>query len=290
MIRHHLTADPADNRPRSYDRQPIPTKRLGNETPRPALMRRKHDAVGVSRISRNETTPVGQGPKLLGMTIADVEAERAAVAESLSAVGPLARTACGDWTAFDLAAHLVSAERLAVLTFVLRSLLVRGVSGSTASRAAYWAVARPEAVEMVMRCERRHCFETLIDRLRRPSPRLLLRPQVAPVTLFEFWTHHDDLAGPNGLVHAVPATLAGVIPLLLRYQVKQLPAGVRVTVRTSDGNHTWSVGPKSGPEVTLDGPAADLVRWLAGRRPLAEIGMAGPDAKVRALRAFAGRV
>ncbi|HYB35425.1 MAG TPA: hypothetical protein VEF72_06350, partial [Mycobacterium sp.] len=69
-----------------------------------------------------------------------------------------------------------------------------------------------------------------------------------------------------------------------------LPAGVRVTVRTSDGNHTWSVGPKSGPEVTLDGPAADLVRWLAGRRPLAEIGMAGPDAKVRALRAFAGRV
>ena len=225
------------------------------------------------------------------MTIADdVEAERAAVAESLSAVGPLARTACGDWTAFDLAAHLVSAERLSVLTFVLRSLAVRGVSGSTASRAAYSAVARPEAVEMVMRCERRHGFETLIDRLRRPSPRLLLRPQVAPVTLFEFWMHHDDLAGPNGLVHAVPATLAGGIPFLLRYQVKQLPAGVRVTVRTSDGNHTWSVGPKSGPEVTLDGPAADLVRWLAGRRPLAEIRMAGPDAKVRALRAFAGRV
>jgi hypothetical protein len=112
-------------------------------------------------------------------------------------VGPLARTACGDWTAFDLAAHLVSAERLSVLTFVLRSLAVRGVSGSTASRAAYSAVARPEAVEMVMRCERRHGFETLIDRLHRPSPRLLPRPQVAPVTLFEFWMHHDDLAGPQ---------------------------------------------------------------------------------------------
>ena len=140
------------------------------------------------------------------MTIADdVEAERAAVAESLSAVGPLACTACGDWTAFDLAAHLVSAERLGVLTFVLRSLVVRGVTGRF-----------PEAVEMVMRCERRHGFETLIDRLRRPSPRLLLRPQVAPVTLFEFWTHHDDLAGPNGLAHAVPATLAGLIPVLLR--------------------------------------------------------------------------
>jgi uncharacterized protein (TIGR03083 family) len=137
------------------------------------------------------------------MTIADdVEAERAAVADSLSAVGPLARTACGDWTAFDLAAHLVSAERLGVLTFVLRSLAVRGVS----------AVHAMPGVEMVMRRERGHGFETLIDRLRRPSPRLLLRPQVAPVTLFEFWLHHDDLAGPNGLVHAVPATLAGGSP------------------------------------------------------------------------------
>ena len=167
----------------------------------------------IDLISGNETTLLARAPNCWGMTIADdVEAERAAVAESLSAVGPLARTACGDWTAFDLAAHLVSAERLSVLTFVLRSLAVRGVSGSTASRAAYSAVARPEAVEMVMRCERRHGFETLIDRLRRPSPRLLLRPQVAPVTLFEFWMHHDDLAGPNGLAHAVPATLAGGSP------------------------------------------------------------------------------
>jgi uncharacterized protein (TIGR03085 family) len=216
------------------------------------------------------------------MAIADdIAAERGAVVESLTAAGPLAPTACGDWTALDLAAHLVSEERLGgVLTFVGRSLAVRGISPA----------ARPEAVESFIRRERRHSFETLIDRLRRPTPWLLLRPQIAPVALFEFWTHHDDLTGPNGLVHPAPVTLAEVVPFLMRYQVKQLPAGVRVTVRTSDGNHSCSVGPKSDAEVILEGTSPDLVRWLSGRRPLGQIDATGPDAHVRAVRAFVGGV
>lgn len=211
----------------------------------------------------------------------DAEAERAAVAESLTTVGPSARTACGDWTAFDLAAHLAAEERLGgVLTFVIRSLALRGAS----------LPSRPEVAYTVIRRERRHGFETLIDRLRRPSPRLLLRPQMAPVALFEFWMHHDDLAGPNGLTHAVPATLAAAIPFLVRYQLKHLPADVRMTIRTNDSNQTCSIGPTSAPEITLDAPSADLVRWLAGRQRQTEIQISGPDAKVRALRAFAGRV
>jgi hypothetical protein len=43
---------------------------------------------------------------------ADIALERAALTKSLIAVGPAAPTACGDWTALDLAAHLVSEERL----------------------------------------------------------------------------------------------------------------------------------------------------------------------------------
>jgi Mycothiol maleylpyruvate isomerase N-terminal domain len=43
----------------------------------------------------------------------DVEAERAMLADSLEAAAAQAPTACGDWTAFDLAAHVVSAERAA---------------------------------------------------------------------------------------------------------------------------------------------------------------------------------
>jgi hypothetical protein len=69
-----------------------------------------------------------------------------------------------------------------------------------------------------------------------------------------------------------------------------MPTGLRVTVRSSDGSNC-SVGPKSYPDgVTVDGSSADLVRWLSGRRPLAEIEMTGLDAKIRALRAFTARV
>ncbi|WP_301124055.1 hypothetical protein [Mycolicibacterium fortuitum] len=45
------------------------------------------------------------------MTVAeDVEAERAMLADTLEVVGPHAWAGCGDWTAFDLAAHIVAAD------------------------------------------------------------------------------------------------------------------------------------------------------------------------------------
>lgn len=62
------------------------------------------------------------------------------------------------------------------------------------------------------RLERRHGFIALVDRLRRPVPRLRLRPLVVPQTLFECWTHHDDLIGFNTGVHAAPAMLIEAIP------------------------------------------------------------------------------
>jgi hypothetical protein len=78
----------------------------------------------------------------------DIAAERAALAESLSAVGPSAPTARGDWTALDLAAHLVSEERLGgVLTFLGRSLAARGLSPGQAqmpSKASFAAAAYRE--------------------------------------------------------------------------------------------------------------------------------------------------
>ncbi|WP_166904798.1 maleylpyruvate isomerase family mycothiol-dependent enzyme [Mycobacterium sp. DL440] len=216
------------------------------------------------------------------MTIAeDVKAERSALTVSLIELGPSAPTACGDWTALDLAAHLAGEERYGgVTTFIARSLVTRGVS----------VAGTPKMVDTALRRERRHGFAAVIERLRRPIPRLLLQPVVAPLALFEYWTHHEDLVGFDTRAHAVPATLVEVIPLVLRYQLKKLPAGVRVTVGTSDGDHRWSVGPQSGPEVILGGSPPDLVRWLAGRRAAGEIAMAGPGTTVQELRAFGGRV
>ncbi|MGV0812852.1 maleylpyruvate isomerase family mycothiol-dependent enzyme [Mycolicibacterium boenickei] len=216
------------------------------------------------------------------MTIAeDVKAERAAFTESLIALGPSAPTACGGWTALELAAHVAGEERNGgVSTFIARSLVARGVAVKGA----------PMLVDTALRLERRHGFTALIDRLRQPIPRLLLRPRVAPLALFEYWSHHDDLIGLSSGAHAVPSTLAEVIPLVLRYQLKQLPAAVRVTVGTSDGDHRWSVGPTSGPEVIVGGTPPDLVRWLSGRRAPGEITMTGPENLVQALRGFDGQL
>lgn len=228
------------------------------------------------------TTALVPAVTLLDMTIVeDVKAERAAFADFLMALGPSAPTGCGEWTAMDLAAHLAGEERNGgVTTFVARSLVARGVS----------VPAAPSLVDIAMRLERRHGFSALVHRLRRPIPRLLLRPRVAPLTLFEYWTHHDDLIRGNGGVHAAPTTLTEAIPLVLRYQLKKLPAGVRVTVGTADARFRWSVGPTPGRDVTVAGSPPDLVRWLSGRFALGEITMTGPDNAVQALRAFTGHV
>jgi uncharacterized protein (TIGR03083 family) len=168
-----------------------------------------------------------------------------------------------------------------LVTFVGRSLAARGVR-----------ITRPQASDMLIRRERRHGFKLLVDRLRHRSPRLLLRPSVATVTLFEFWMHHDDLAGPTGLAHDVPPHLYEdeVIPILVRYQAARLPVDVCLTVGACDGDHEWAFGPGAGPQVGVRGPAGDLVRWLAGRAPLTDLAMTGPASQVQAVRTFVGRI
>lgn len=209
----------------------------------------------------------------------DVEAERASLAESLEAVGPEAHTACGDWTAFDLAAHLVAAERAAgALTFCVRVLAARGVQFRPKPQVVDWAIAR----------ERRDGYPALIGRLRQPSSPLLLAPVVVASTLFEVWMHHDDLATANGLGHGAPDHLTAAIPPLMRYQARRLPTA-RLIVRTTDG-HEWASGPDSRPRAVLTGSAADLVRWLAGRRPLTALNVEAEADVTDQLRAFAGRI
>jgi uncharacterized protein (TIGR03083 family) len=209
----------------------------------------------------------------------DVEAERAALADSLEAVGPQAQTACGDWTAFDLAAHVVAAERAAgVLAFCVRALAARGVQFSP----------RPEIADWVVRRQRRVGYHALIARLRERSPRLLLVPRMVASSLFEVWMHHDDLTTANGLAHAIPEHLAEAIPWLVRYQAERLPTA-RLIVRTTD-NHEWEFGPGTDPAVVLTAPTADLVRWLAGRRPHTALNIKAETALAAQIHAFAGKI
>lgn len=216
------------------------------------------------------------------MTVAeDVEAERATLADTLEAVGPAASAGCGTWTAFDLAAHIVGADRAAgTITFCIRVLAARGVQFRP----------KPQVVAYAINRERRGGYPALLARLRRRSPRLLLTSAVAASTLFEKWTHHDDLAAANGLDHGAPERLALAIPPLMRYHAALLPSA-RFVVRTTNG-YQWTFGPDGSGLgiVELSGSTADLVRWLAGRAPLSVLDVKGAPAVVDQLYAFTGTI
>jgi uncharacterized protein (TIGR03083 family) len=210
----------------------------------------------------------------------EIQAERATLAESLEAVGPQARTACGDWTSFDLAAHVVASERGAgVLAYCVRTLAARGVAFHPDPRLVNLAIAR----------QRRDGYPALVSQIRQPCPRLLRSTAVAASTLFELWMHHDDLTSANGVAHGAPMHLALAIPALVRYQAKRLPKA-RLLVRTTD-DYEWRFGPDDAPSAVLCGSAADVVRWLAGRRTGGSLSVDADDAVVADLvRAFVGRI
>jgi uncharacterized protein (TIGR03083 family) len=212
----------------------------------------------------------------------DAEAERAMLADTLEAVGPNAAAGCGDWTAFDLAAHIVAADRAAgTLAFCIRALAARGVQFNP----------KPRVIAAAINRERRDGYPALLARLRQRSPRLLLAPAVAASTLFEVWMHHDDLTTSNGVAHGAPDHLALAIPPLVRYQAKHLPS-TRLIMRTTRG-HEWTFGPDVGggpSSAVLAGPADDLIRWLSGRGPLTALDVEATPAVVEQLRAFVGTV
>jgi len=211
----------------------------------------------------------------------EVEAERAMLADALEVVGPDASAGCGDWTAFDLAAHVVAADRAAgTLAFCIRVLAARGAQFHP----------KPQVIASAINRERRNGYPAVIARLRHRCPRLLLAPAVAASTLFEVWMHHDDLATTNGLAHHAPNHLAEAIPPLIRYQAKRLPTASQLTIRTTDG-HEWTFGPdRRNPRAVVTGTAADLLRWLAGRGPISTLNVEAEPAVADQLRAFIGSI
>lgn len=209
----------------------------------------------------------------------DVTAERALLADSLEAVGPQAPTGCGQWTAFDLGAHVVAGEWAGgAPAFCIRALGARGVQFHP----------RPQAVDQFIARTRRRGFPAVIEHLRRPGPRLLLTAPVVASTLFEVWMHHDDLARANNLPHGTPTHLGQAIPALLRYHRHRLPAA-RLTMHPTDGQH-WIFGDTADPPASIVAPTADLIRWLAGRPPRAALDIAADPAITDRLHTFLGSI
>jgi hypothetical protein len=102
--------------------------------------------------------------------------------------------------------------------------------------------------------------------------------------------HHDDLSTTNGLAHDAPDHLAEATPSLIRYQAKRLPTASQLTVRTTDG-HEWVFGPdRRDLSAVITGPAADIIRWLAGRGPISTLNVEAEPAVADQLHAFIGSI
>jgi uncharacterized protein (TIGR03085 family) len=177
--------------------------------------------------------------------------ERAAIVETLHAVGPDAPTLCEGWTARDLAAHLVLRER--------RLDAAPGILLSPFAR--YTAKVQDHIAESTD-------WDDLVDQVSDGppiySPFKLLDPLVNSTEMF---VHHEDLRRavkgwePRQLSADTTAAVRRPIPLLARVALAKVPA--RLTLRTPDGATLATVG--SGLKVTLTAEPGELLMFAFGR-------------------------
>ena len=190
------------------------------------------------------------------MTLA--QSERAALVDTLRAVGPDAPTLCGDWDARALAAHLVIRERRPDAAL---GIMVSPLAGHTEKvQAAAAAQPWPDLVGQVADGPPWYSMFKLVDRW---------------VNLAEMFIHHEDLlrgsADPDGpwtprqlstdMTQALRTPLKGAGKMTLR----SMPA--RVTLATPDGQTILVAG--SGQPVTAVGGVGELLLFAYGRAPVA---------------------
>jgi uncharacterized protein (TIGR03085 family) len=193
-------------------------------------------------------------------------AERAALCDLFDQVGADAPTLCEGWVAADLAAHLVVRE---TRPDALAGLVIPPLHGYTAK------------VEAAKRATT--SFPELVRHVRSGPP--FWSPLGLPVVrdkgnLHEFFIHHEDVrrAQPGWKVRELDAdTTAGlwnVVRLMSPMLAKGL-TGTRVDLKTPAGGER-SLGPADGKhQVTITGEPGEILLYLSGRRPFAQVRISG---------------
>jgi uncharacterized protein (TIGR03085 family) len=197
--------------------------------------------------------------------------ERSQLVRTLLDVGPDAPTLCGEWTAADLAAHLVVRERRLDAS---PGIFLGPLSGYT---------------ERVQRSVANRPFAAVVEDVRTGppmwSPFALLDPLI---NLGEMFVHHEDLRRAEGkwtrrvLPSAVESRLWPQVRLIGRAGHRSAP--VPVHVRTPDGRQATFKG-GSGPGVTVVGEPSELLLYAFGRDQVEVVyeGSANDVAAVKAL-------
>lgn len=196
--------------------------------------------------------------------------ERHELCDLMLEVGPSAPTLCGDWTAFDLAAHLVVRERNPLSA---PGILFGGpFEGFT---------------ERLMRHEQRRGFEAVVARAREvPWGPLRVDAVRDAMDLVEYVVHHEDVRRPNGrgpredrddLQRAVWERLKKMAGLSVR---RARIAPVRIEMVATGAVEGRATAGKGDRTVTVTGPPVELMLFLWGRQAVAAVDVAGDPADV----------
>jgi len=198
--------------------------------------------------------------------------ERRALCETFLRTGPDAATLCEGWTTRDLATHLLLRERRpdAQLGRVLPVLAGHAASVEHDVRGTAW----PE----------------LVGILRSGPP--AWSPSRLPavdelVNTVEMFVHHEDVlrAQPGWTARPLPKGLQQALwrnlRVLGRLTLRRVPVGVEL-VAPGLGRLPVHAG---SPVVRVEGPPAEVLLFVAGRRDHARVDLAGPNPAVGQLRA-----
>jgi uncharacterized protein (TIGR03085 family) len=202
------------------------------------------------------------------MTVA--QKERAALVTTMRGVGPDHPTLCGDWSARDLAAHLVIRERR---IDAAPGILIPAFAGYTARVQDQVAAADD--------------WNVLLDKIASGPPVLSPFKLLDPVVnVAEMYIHHEDVRraatgwAPRDLDHDAVTALTRQVSLMARMALAKSPA--KVSLRTPDGKTLATAG--RGESVVVTGEPLELLMFSSGRDE-AKVEFTGNDAAVAAVKA-----
>lgn len=198
--------------------------------------------------------------------------ERRKLCDLFEELGPATPTLLEDWTAHDLAAHLVLRERdlVAAPCLVLPGRVQRFAERRRA------------------RLAERSDFAWLVERIRSGPPFGFFRigwVRSLP-NLNEFFVHHEDLRRANDLG---PRSLSPLLEAALWRNVARSGRHLSRRLRTAGLEVAWVGGDErvtlrnGQPVARLTGPPGELLLYLFGRQAVAEIELNGPADAVAAV-------
>jgi uncharacterized protein (TIGR03085 family) len=211
-------------------------------------------------------------------------AERHALAETLRSAGPDAPTLCGEWTAAQLAAHLVLRERSLV---ELAGRLPVAKFRRLAERQINHLVATEPYGRIVDAVDRGPSWADATWPI--PTAAIWSLPVIREsANLLEYLVHHEDVrrAAPDWTPRALPVDRQMAVwkrlPMMGRLTLRKVATSLEL-VWPSHGRIRTGSG-RRGPTVTVTGEPVELALFAFGRIGVAEVDYAGAPEQVAMVR------